>query len=159
MRSTFEKVWYKVKERAGIHASVADDDKDIVRLRASVKDILAVGGWLKGGEANFASADDYRAAVAAGVAEIKRLTATNLQGGHASGQWLGASTSGLSAATPNFNTVAKGAFNPVMASMGERCPKCNSIMSAVGLANSKMAVFCVNDRITIPMAPVESSRV
>lgn len=148
LKQPFNDMWEKVRKHSGISAGTSDSD--LVRERAAVKALVVDAGWSddKGASVSFTSSDDYRSAIKASVTEFKRVYEisgqhTMLVAGHASGSALKASV--------GFDSVAKASFNPVMASLNDKCPRCNSSMEPVGLANSKSAVYCRKDRIAIPL--------
>lgn len=53
---------------------------------------------------------------------------------------------------PATKVSANGEFLPVMAKVGDRCPKCNGMMSPVGLVNGKVGMICQADRVVLPMS-------
>lgn len=169
-KTTFAALWDKLEPKAKA-AGVLDGD--LGEVRSSVKNVLISGGWTDAhGVVTFLSDRDQVTALTAAVETIKNVApvlADQRQAVRASvgftptkAQVLsGSATSPVTAApTPvalssiqNPAAAPTSAFAPVMAKIGDKCPRCSGAMEPVALANDRAGIICMRDRVVLPLPP------
>ena len=153
---SFDDLWNSglvdIAKKVGLSGS------DIASIRSAVKNRFVSAGWADtNGNLDFVS--DADAAFALG--EAKKIVDSRSRKVHAS-RTLNAhhnpsnspTRTSLSASSNvglmDHPSVSVGSFSPKLASPGDPCPRCNSTMEAVLLANNKSALYCTKDRVVVP---------
>ena len=150
---TFENFWQDLERKA---KDQGVGDGDLSQVRRAVKNVLIAAGWADAaGNVEFLSEADKTACKAAADAEVARVVPAMAQartlnftaGFHPTKNALQASTATeMTAVSP-----VSAAFNPVLAKVGDKCPRCEGSMQAVGLVNERAALYCPKDRVVMPL--------
>lgn len=152
--STFESFWQSLEVKA---KELGVGDGDLPQLRSGVKNVLVAAGWSNtSGKLEFLSASDQSACEAAAMAEMQRVAPAMAQsrkltftsGFNPTKHNLSASTTTTEMASVSPVTSA---FSPMMAKVGDTCPRCSGSMQAVGLVNERSALYCPKDRVVMPL--------
>ncbi len=156
--STFESFWAQnLEPKAKAHGVV---DGDLSRIRGAVKNLLISAGWATVEGAMTLSSDkdaancltaaaasvDATAPFVAAERKVVRVSA----GSTPTKGMLRASADGDSVVDFASQTTVNPEF-PVLASVGDACPRCKGSMEPVALANNKAAVYCNRDRVVLPL--------
>ena len=156
IEKTFQDLWNrKFEAKARAQGAI---DADIPTVQAAVKSLIVDSGWgTVSGSLSFVSVKDYETCVAcatatltaavtkaSGARQTKAILAANVLGHSPTSATLSANTYQVVRTTANFN--------PVMAKVGDNCPRCNSPMVPVGLVNGRTAIYCTQDRVVLPVS-------
>lgn len=165
IKTTFDLLWKKGLENDAKNLGVIDGDLGTVR--AKVKNLFVSAGWAEpDGTASFVSDLDFANALQAARAELnkvapfiaatRKVEAIRASAGGSptksqvvAGKSLSASAEVTLQSTGNLVTAAT--FAPKMGQVGDKCPRCNSQMDPVMLANKQPAIYCVRDRVVTPL--------
>jgi len=134
-------------------------DGDLPRIRTAVKNTLITSGWANVHEmVEVTSLNDYNACLKAALDTVARVTPNLVASRTVVKKTAGMAPTkaALSASAQPQSVVLQStqhiaASFPTTAHAGQTCPRCNSIMSAVTLANDQGAVYCRRDRVVLPL--------
>ncbi len=163
IKTTFETIWEKSLETVARQNGAVDGD--LHRVRTAAKNLLVAAGWAQpSGDCSFVSDADLQACVSAAVPAVTRAAKQA-----ESERRLAPPTPGLSPTKRQIMAGAEtveltsaqltaSAFSPQMAQVGDRCPRCSGSMEPVGLVNERAGLYCVRDRVVLPLASEQAVR-
>lgn len=176
-KQSFESLWSRhLEPKAKAHGV---RDGDVSKVRTAVKNLLVTAGWAdQNGATSFGSIKDFNACLSAATQTIDRVAPplaaerklTTVRAGFTptKSQMLAGSAVALPAATGEWTPVtlesvpevqvAAVTFSPLLAKLGDKCPRCSGSMQPVALVNDRAALYCNRDRVVLPLPPEQTMR-
>lgn len=159
-KTTWSAFWGSIEDTARKSGAV---DVDLVALANSTRNLLISAGWC--GVDNtvvFSSENDRANAVAAATDHVKDQTPIVVGGRIRQNRVIRAGYELSPSQAKDHATLSASNFMPVentaavsplpgLADTGSKCPRCEGSMVVVGLVNDKAAVYCLKDRIALPL--------
>lgn len=149
VKTTFQVFWTRHLEPKA--RRLGAQDADIEALKSKAKSLIVDAGWGDlAGKISCISKQDFSACLKASIENLgpsvqKVVTARQDRANTA------AATVGINLSASTMPTFQSANFNPVMAQVGEACPRCSSAMIPVNLVNGRAGVYCQSDRVVLPV--------
>lgn len=160
---TYDDVWMGLEKAAKAEGA---NDKDLETMRSKVKSFLVDCDWVTpDGEVTVVSVRDKAAMIKAASDQVQRLlpavVGTRLAASIQANVGFAPTKGQVVAGSTTFSSLLREASSnnnlPMLASVGDRCPKCSSSMKVVRLVNDKAGLFCTSDRVVLPLATTSVS--